>query len=79
MMTNDDELAKTSDDSQSWPEQRYYHDIVGCNSRLDNIQAAVLRIKLKEIDQYILNRQKAANYYDQNLKDLDQLNFHSET
>ena len=74
MMTNDDELAKKlrmiANHGQS---KRYYHDIVGCNSRLDNIQAAVLRIKLKELDQYILNRQKAANYYDQNLKDLAQL------
>ena len=74
MMTNDHELAKKlrmiANHGQS---KRYYHDIVGCNSRLDNIQAAVLRIKLKELDQYILNRQKAANYYDQNLKDLDQL------
>ena len=74
MMTNDDELAKKlrmiANHGQS---KRYYHDIVGCNSRLDNIQAAVLRIKLKELDQYILNRQKAANYYDENLKELDQL------
>ena len=74
MVTNDDELAKKlrmiANHGQS---KRYYHDIVGCNSRLDNIQAAVLRIKLKELDQYILNRQKAANYYDENLKELDQL------
>ena len=74
MMTNDDELAEKlrmiANHGQS---KRYYHDIVGCNSRLDNIQAAVLRIKLKELDQYILNRQKAANYYDLNLKDLDQI------
>ena len=74
MMTNDDELAEKirmiANHGQS---KRYYHDIIGCNSRLDNIQAAVLRIKLKKLDQYILNRQKAANYYDQNLKDLDQL------
>ena len=74
MMTNDDELAKKlrmiANHGQS---KRYYHDLVGCNSRLDNIQAAVLRIKLKELDQYILNRQKAANYYDENLKEFDQL------
>ena len=74
MMTNDDELAEKlrmiANHGQS---KRYYHDIVGCNSRLDNIQAAVLRIKLKELDKYILNRQKAANYYDQNLIGLDQL------
>ena len=74
MMTNDDDLAEKlrmiANHGQS---KRYYHDIVGCNSRLDNIQAAVLRIKLKELDQYIINRQKAANYYDQNLKGLNQL------
>ena len=74
MMTNDDELAEKlrmiANHGQS---KRYYHDMVGCNSRLDNIQAAVLRIKLKELDQYIHNRQKAANYYDQNLKELNQL------
>ena len=74
MMTNDDELAEKirmiANHGQS---KRYYHDIIGCNSRLDNIQAAVLRIKLKKLDQYIVNRQKAANYYDKNLKDLDQL------
>ena len=74
MMTNDDELAEKlrmiANHGQS---KRYYHDMVGCNSRLDNIQAAVLRIKLKELDQYIQNRQKAANYYDQNLKELNQL------
>ena len=74
MMTNDDELAnKLRMIANHGQSKRYYHDIVGCNSRLDNIQAAVLRIKLKELDQYILNRQKAANYYDQNLKKLDQL------
>jgi dTDP-4-amino-4,6-dideoxygalactose transaminase len=74
MMTNDDDLAEKlrmiANHGQS---KRYYHDVIGCNSRLDNIQAAVLRIKLKELDQYIINRQKAANYYDQNLKELDQL------
>jgi UDP-2-acetamido-2-deoxy-ribo-hexuluronate aminotransferase len=74
MMTNDDKLAdKLRMIANHGQSKRYYHDIVGCNSRLDNIQAAVLRIKLKKLDQYILNRQKAANYYDQNLKDLDQL------
>ena len=74
MMTNDDELAeKIRMIANHGQRKRYYHDIIGCNSRLDNIQAAVLRIKLKKLDQYILNRQKAANYYDKNLKDLDQL------
>jgi len=42
---------------------RYYHDMVGVNSRLDAIQAAVLDVKLGRLDAYIEARQKAANYY----------------
>jgi len=42
---------------------RYYHDYVGVNSRLDSIQAAVLDIKLKHLDEYAAARQKAAAYY----------------
>ena len=44
--------------------KRYYHDLVGCNSRLDSIQAAVLNVKLKDLDHYIEARRKAADYYD---------------
>ncbi|HYE56712.1 MAG TPA: DegT/DnrJ/EryC1/StrS family aminotransferase, partial [Chitinophagaceae bacterium] len=44
--------------------QRYYHDIVGCNSRLDSIQAAVLNIKIRLLDEYIDARRQAADYYD---------------
>ncbi|MFT3681750.1 MAG: DegT/DnrJ/EryC1/StrS family aminotransferase [Ferruginibacter sp.] len=44
--------------------KRYYHDVVGCNSRLDAIQAAVLDIKLRHLDEYIAARVKAADYYD---------------
>lgn len=43
---------------------RYYHDIVGCNSRLDSIQAAVLNVKLKHLDEYIAARRTAAEFYD---------------
>jgi len=42
---------------------RYYHDLVGVNSRLDSLQAAVLDIKLKRLDNYNESRQRAANYY----------------
>ena len=45
--------------------KRYYHDIVGCNSRLDSIQAAILNVKLKNLDGYIKARRKVADYYDQ--------------
>ena len=42
---------------------RYYHDMVGVNSRLDSIQAAVLDVKLKNLNTYIANRQAAAKAY----------------
>ena len=44
--------------------KRYYHDRVGCNSRLDTIQAAVLNIKLQHLDAYINARQRVADFYD---------------
>ena len=74
LMTNDDQLAEKlrmiANHGQS---KRYYHDIVGCNSRLDNLQAAVLRIKLKKLNSYILNRRKAADYYDHYLDGVEEL------
>ena len=43
---------------------RYYHELVGCNSRLDAVQGAILGIKLKHLDEYIAARTNAADYYD---------------
>ena len=43
---------------------RYYHDYIGVNSRLDSIQAAILDVKLKYLDDYCDARRKAADYYD---------------
>jgi dTDP-4-amino-4,6-dideoxygalactose transaminase len=48
--------------------KRYYHDLVGCNSRLDTIQAAVLDIKLKHLDVYNTARYEAAMYYNNGFK-----------
>ncbi|MCD9855844.1 DegT/DnrJ/EryC1/StrS family aminotransferase [Epilithonimonas sp. JDS] len=45
--------------------ERYYHDEVGVNSRLDSVQAAVLRKKLPNLDSYNEARRKAADYYDE--------------
>jgi dTDP-4-amino-4,6-dideoxygalactose transaminase len=66
IMTNDDSLAaKLKMIANHGQSQRYYHDMVGCNSRLDTIQAAVLEVKLKYLDTYIAARRKVADYYDQ--------------
>lgn len=50
-------------------ETRYYHDVIGVNSRLDSIQAAILNVKLKHLDQYNDNRRKAAHQYNEAFKD----------
>jgi len=44
-------------------QKRYYHERVGCNSRLDSVQAAILRVKLQHLDAYNQARQKVAAYY----------------
>lgn len=65
LFTNDDELAsKLTMIANHGQSKKYYHDVVGCNSRLDTIQAAVLNVKLKKLDEYIAARRKAADYYD---------------
>ena len=53
--------------------KRYYHGMVGVNSRLDSIQAAILGIKLQRLDQYASARQNAAAYYDQALANVAEL------
>jgi UDP-2-acetamido-2-deoxy-ribo-hexuluronate aminotransferase len=69
MFTNDDELAeKLAMIANHGQKVRYYHEMVGCNSRLDSIQAAVLRIKLRKLDTYCAARRAAADYYDQAFK-----------
>ncbi len=65
IFTDDDELAvKMKMIANHGQSKRYYHDVVGCNSRLDTIQAAILNIKLKHLDEYIAARRKAADFYD---------------
>jgi UDP-2-acetamido-2-deoxy-ribo-hexuluronate aminotransferase len=53
--------------------QKYYHETIGCNSRLDTIHAAILNVKLKYLNDYIAARQKAAEYYYENLNEQDWL------
>jgi UDP-2-acetamido-2-deoxy-ribo-hexuluronate aminotransferase len=66
IFTNDDELAaKMKMVANHGQSRQYYHDVVGCNSRLDSIQAAILNIKLQHLDEYAAARQKAAYFYNQ--------------
>lgn len=65
MMTNDAELAKRLRIVANHGQDRqYYHAMVGVNSRLDSIQAAILRVKLPHLDEYCDARRRAADYYD---------------
>lgn len=71
---NDEELAKrlrmVANHGQS---KRHHHEIIGCNSRLDAIQAAILRIKLRHLDEFAKARNIAADFYDNALKNIDGL------
>ncbi len=66
LMTNDDELAKKirmiCNHGQS---VQYVHDVIGVNSRLDSIQAAILNVKLPHLNSYETARNEAANWYDE--------------
>ncbi len=65
IFTNDDMLAsKMKMIANHGQGKRYYYEMVGCNSRLDTLQAAVLNIKLKHLDEYIAARQTVADGYD---------------
>lgn len=66
IFTNDDDLAhRLRGIVNHGMYERYYHDEVGVNSRLDSIQAAILRKKLPNLDAYNEARRKAADYYDE--------------
>ena len=74
LFTNDDALAKRLQAIVNHGMyKRYYHDEVGVNSRLDSIQAAVLRVKLPHLDEYSRARKKAAMYYNEAFKEIEAL------
>jgi dTDP-4-amino-4,6-dideoxygalactose transaminase len=64
IFTNDDVLAdKIRMIANHGQSKRYYHDLVGCNSRLDTLQAAILNIKLRKLDEYNAARRAVAAAY----------------
>lgn len=74
IFTNDETLAgKLQKIAAHGQSKRYYHDVVGCNSRLDAIQAAILDIKLKHLDEYIAARIKAAAIYDKGFEGIENI------
>ncbi len=74
IFTNNDELAaKMRAIANHGMVVRYYHDVVGVNSRLDSIQAAVLQVKLRSLNDYIAARQHAAAYYNAVFSTTDKL------
>ncbi|MFV0162790.1 DegT/DnrJ/EryC1/StrS family aminotransferase [Empedobacter stercoris] len=74
IFTNDDDIAhRLRGIVNHGMYKRYYHDEVGVNSRLDSVQAAVLRRKLPFLDEYNAARNKAAAYYSEAFKDIDAL------
>jgi len=69
--TNDAELAQRARMiSRHGQGQKYAYEMIGCNSRLDTLQASILRVKLRYLDDYVQSRQEAGKYYDQLLEDL---------
>lgn len=74
LYTNDPELGErmrmVANHGQS---KKYVHDVIGCNSRLDSIQAAILNVKLKYLDSYCSARQEVADRYDLAFINMDAL------
>ena len=69
MFTDDDNIAaKLRSITNHGMKVRYYHDTIGVNSRLDTIQAAILRVKLRKLDEYNSSRLAAADFYNRALR-----------
>ncbi len=72
IFTNNDEIAsKIKMIANHGQEKKYHHKVIGCNSRLDSIQAAILNIKLNYLDYYSKIRNSMAEVYDKNLSEIN--------
>ncbi len=73
IFTNDSSLAEElSMMANHGQKVKYHHDTIGVNSRLDTLQAAILNVKLKYLNEYTQKRNEVANYYDKALADINQ-------
>ena len=76
IFTNDDDLADKIRMIVNHGEKiKYHHEIIGCNSRLDSIQAEILNVKLKHLDDYNSNRKIMANNYNLAFAEIDELKY----
>lgn len=74
LFTNNDELAANLRMIANHGQKvRYYHDVIGVNSRLDTMQAAILDIKLKHLNGYAKARQEVADYYDKAFEGIEEV------
>lgn len=74
MMTNDESFAeKMRAICRHGSKERYHHEYIGLNSRLDTLQAAILQVKLQHLDEFIAERQQAASFYEKDLAGIDGL------
>jgi dTDP-4-amino-4,6-dideoxygalactose transaminase len=74
IVTNDSDLAERVRVMRNYGSQKkYYNEVKGYNSRLDPLQAAFLRVKLKYLDEWNKRRERIAEYYLQNLRDIPEL------
>ncbi len=74
IFTNDDELGeKIKMIANHGQNKKYFHKYIGVNSRLDTIQAAILDVKLKHLDEYCKSRFDAAMYYSEGLKSIEEI------
>lgn len=74
IFTGDDRLAKLARSiTNHGSTRKYYHDDIGVNSRLDAIQAAILRVKLRYLNEYNIARRNAASFYDRQLSQTEKV------
>jgi Predicted pyridoxal phosphate-dependent enzyme apparently involved in regulation of cell wall biogenesis len=80
MFTNDKELAERIQMIANHGQQiKYHHKVIGCNSRLDTLQAAILDVKLKYLNEYCQARKNAGDYYSKRLSEVKGLTVPTQT